>query len=686
MSRAFCLLRQRRRLESTAGAVRAAWNQAAGGVLELEAGGLTASLELEVRGAEDGRRYVLSQRDDHAPRLLPLEEGPARVGIRALFSLYDDHGRLHGDGMQETWITRHGEVFLAFGLRLVPQGGFAVTDALVRCTLGGLVGAACHDGAQLRASGAEGSVLLGWPTGRGRRFDTLLWRSPRPPFYERWPPYFDQWSLAPESFGWDRRPSSGASVKDGAELALAWLRDEEVAARPSLDLRGLLWCGFGEQQRLEGLLDAHERPQPPVVTCGDFRSYDELDGAFEVAAHDGVCELEVPADAQERPVRIRIFGLAGAAYSIEPVGAGHLTSGETRTDDPLVALPIEPDAPADEAIIDLVTRPDAPTRVAVRARRAGLQLAYQRRDDRRRLTVHHPLDPDRAVCTIDLAGVRLRGLRLPGVERPALYDLPLYWMRYLAKASAHSANWLEEVAVLDDGPERVSLRICSTTPDERVRSRYELTFPYVEDRMELRLRAHLIGADAWDLPTFEYADLFPAGGIDAGRWDYDRLAFVGLDEMRIYDPRDPYPFLKEQIALPAGVLEAMTTAHAQPDAGPWSFGERAAVVFHGSDRGTLLAVASNPQGVAIEHVATLCEHWMDVHLDVTTSGRAPVSSEAEGRAGAVAKTGPHKLLADLRLVLLSPSAASFEGALDLARELLVETESTASIDCERRSV
>jgi hypothetical protein len=668
----FCLLRQRRRLEASAGPVRATWDQAAGGLLELEAAGLNASVEVEVVVAEAGERVVVSQRADSAPRLLPLEEGPARVGVRTLSSLYDDEERLHGDALLETWITRHGEVFLALGLRLVPPQGATVTDALVRCTLGGLIETARRDGSRLAGRGADGAVLFGWPTGRGRRSDTLLWRSPRPPFYERWPPYFDQWSLAPDSFGWDRRRSGGARMESG-DLVLAWLREEEAAAQPSLDLRGLLWCGFGEEQRLLQLLDAHERPQPPLVEHGSYRCYDELDGAFEVAAADGACELELPADAQERPVRIRVSGLSGAAYAIEPVGSAHLTSGDTRTDDPLVAVPSEADAPADEAVVDLVGQRDGPIRVVIRPVRAGLQLAYQRRDERRRMTVHHPLDRDGAVCTIDLAGVRLRGLRLPGADRPALHDLPLYWMRYLAKASAHSANVLDEVEVLESGPDQISVVLQSTTPDGSVRSRYELEFPYVEHRLEVRLRAELTGAEAWDLPTFEYADLFPADRIDPGRWDYRQVAFVGLDATRIHDPRDPYPFLESQIALPAGVVDAMTVAHAHPEAGPWSFDERAALVFHGSDRGTILAIALNPEGAGVEHLATLCEHWMDVHLDVAAAGRRPVSAEAETRSRAAAEAAPDRLTAELRLMLLHPREASFEDALELARGLLRET-------------
>src|SRR6187551_3861925 len=112
----------------------------------------------------------------------------------------------------------------------------------------------------------------------------------------------------------------------------------------------------------------------------------------------------------------------------------------------------------------------------------------------------------------------------------------------------------------------------------------------------------------------------------------------------------------------------MTAAHAHPDAGPWSFDERAALVFHGSDRGTLLAIAANPEGSGVEHLATLCEHWMDVHLDVAAAGRRPVSAEAEDRTTA-AESGPDEITAELRLVLLDPREG-FDDALELARELI----------------
>ena len=47
-----------------------------------------------------------------------------------------------------------------------------------------------------------------------------------------------------------------------------------------------------------------------------------------------------------------------------------------------------------------------------------------------------------------------------------------------------------------------------------------------------------------------------------------------------------------------------------------------------------------------------------------------MSSEAEARSGAAADAAPDTLDAELRLLLLDPHEASFEEALELARELV----------------
>ena len=438
---------------------------------------------------------------------VPLVCCPSRRGRRAsesarCFSLYDDQERLHGDALQETWITRHGEVFLAFGLRLVPpREGVTVTDALIHCTLGGLTEPARLDGSRLAGHGADGAALFGWPTGRGRRSDTLLWRSPRPPFYERWPPYFDQWSLAPDSFGWDRRRSGGDSRRSLATSCLPGCARRRSPHNRRWTCEG---CSGAASARSSVSCSCWMRTNGRsrrVVERGSYRCYDELDGAFEVAAEEGGCELELPADAQERPVRIRVSGLTASrlcdrADGIRAPDLGRDTHGRS-------------------ARRRSVGRRCAGGRSRLRSGRAA------RRSSPRG-------------CP---PGARRVAARVPATRRPAASDGPpsarsrprrlhdrscRRTAPRLAPAGVGASRAARSPAVLDAIPRqglgplgerarrgggarqrsRTGFRsiLQSTTPDGRVRSRYELEFPYVEGQVEVRLRAELTGAEAWDLP------------------------------------------------------------------------------------------------------------------------------------------------------------------------------------------
>ena len=643
----------------------------AGGCLRLGRGGASLRFELAARGTGGDGPVTLRQGGDPAPRLLPLEEGDGRLGLRAQATLYDEAGTVHGEALQDAWVTAEGELFLAVALRLVPPGGHLVVhEAGLEVTLDGFDAVEGEGRSALLGRGAAAAALLAWPAGRGRRFDAIRWQATRPPFYERWPTLFDQWSLDPATYGWERQPGSGAVVEalpgGGHVVRLRWIA-ADVDARPQLDARALVWCGLGDPVRLRRLLEAHEEPLEPAVEGGRLRTYDELDGCYEVAAGDGPsCAVTFPPDPLERPLRVRVFGLGdGGGYRAEGAVTALLNSERGRTDDPLVWVRVPPEGAADEAVLRATARRDGPVRLALR-RAEGLQAAYQRRDPERRLTVHHPADPARPIASLELAGPRLRDLRLPGADRPALHDLPLFWMRYLPKASAHLANRLVAAELRSSGPDEVVVRLESTVPGGRVRSTYELTFPYRPAHVELRLRAELRGAAAWGLRTFEYADLFCEAGIDAARWDFTRLAFVGEAGTRVMDARDPYPGLEDRLALPASALDAFGAAHRLPDAGPWAFGGRAAIVLGGSPRGTLVVVAENGTP-GTEHLATLCEHWADVHLDAAVPGQRPEASEQAQRDAGPPPAIPDPLVAELTLTLHHPSALPFADAVEAAQ-------------------
>jgi len=644
----------------------------------LHLGDLHVSLDVVVRGRVDGATVELRQSHDVAPVLVPLEEGAERVGVRSLWSLVgedDDCGC--GEAMQDVFLTRHGEVFVALALRIVTRSALVVERAAVELTLDGVDEIDAGD-SELGVRARAGAFLMTWPRGRGRRFDTIQWQQPQAPFYERWPPLFDQWSLDDATFGWERFRGAGASAgpveSGGAAAALAWIDGGAVPASPQLDLRGLIWFGLGAEGRVRALASAHDEPLVPRVEGARLRCYDELDGAYEVTAGvDDDCTIEFPADPLERPLRVRVFGLSALGGLDAETGSElqHL-SERGRVDDPLVWVEVDADRRADEVLVVASANTDRPTRLSLRGRE-GLHVAYQRRDLRRRLTVHHPADLERPIATIDLSSLHLVGLRIPGSVRPAVYDAPLFWMRYLPKAAAHIANVLNRFELVETAPELIAVAIESQTPDGLVHSRYRVEFPYRADHVEVRIRAELEGAAAWGLPTFEFADIFPEDGIDPSRWEYDTIAFVGPDDVRVVDTRRPYPGLDERLSFPVSVLEAMPAGHALPGCGPFAFSRTSAVVFGGSDRGTIVAVSTNDDPAQVEQMTTLCEHWADVHFDAATVGSRPVSSEPAQRQPA-AEPVPDSLAAELTLRIYDPALVSFDAAVESARLHVRSTE------------
>jgi hypothetical protein len=661
-----CTLRPGRELEANAGELRATWQPRRGGQLSLVRDGLAATFDVRISGTEDGEPVELRQSFDVQPTLLPLEEGAERVGVRSLWSLVDDAGTGYGEALQDVFVTRHGEVFLALALRIATRAPLVVEHAALHVELEGVEQTAVDEPGLIARAG-DLALLARWPAERARRYDTLQWQQAHSPFYERWPPLFDQWCLDPETYGWSRIAGAGGSIgaaENGrASARVAWIDGGRVAATPQLDLRGLVWLGLGPESDVRRLARAHEEPLAPTVEGGRLRSYDELDGAYEVAiTGSDECAVEFPADPLARPLRVRVHGLAAhGGLEVGPEADIQLLSERGRPDDPLVWVEVPPHGRADEALVTLRARPDRPTRVALRTRE-GLHVAYQRRDPRRRLTIHHPADRERPMVTIDLASLHLVDLRLPGQLQPAIHDAPLFWMRYLPKAAAHLANRLTTFELVESSPELVVVQLESETPDGLVRSRYRIEVPYRADCAELRVRAELEGAAAWGLTSFEYADVFPENGIEPARWEYDRIAYVARDGVRVTHTRRPYPTLTEHVSFPINVLDVLPAVGQLPDAGSWVFGRHGAVVFGGSERGTIVAIASNPDPDRLEHVAMLCEHWADVHFDAAARATAPV---------------PDAIVAELTLRVHDPRDLTFDQAVAAVQAEVASLSSAA---------
>src|SRR5689334_6479909 len=69
---------------------------------------VSARLRLVCRCDSDAGDYdqpvLIRQENDPAPKIMFLEEGPVRVGMRVLFDLLDENGHYHGDGRMDAWL------------------------------------------------------------------------------------------------------------------------------------------------------------------------------------------------------------------------------------------------------------------------------------------------------------------------------------------------------------------------------------------------------------------------------------------------------------------------------------------------------------------------------------------------------------------------------------------------------
>ena len=116
------------------------------------------------------------------------------------------------------------------------------------------------------------------------------------------------------------------------------------------------------------------------------------------------------------------------------------------------------------------------------------------------------------------------------------------------------------------------------------------------------------------------------------------------------------------------MLEALPAGHALPGCGPWTFAHTSAVVLGGSDRGTIVALSTNGNAERVEHMATFCEHWADVHFDAAAVGARPVASESSARRPtADAAPVPDLLVAELTLRVLDPERAPFDETVSAVR-------------------
>lgn len=643
-----------------------------GGAATLSHG--TARVDLGLRvvladGTEAG------QQNDPDALVRPIEQGPGLAGVRVEFGLYAG-GSHAGDGFTEYWLAAGGRLLVSAGVRVLEA--HVAHAGLVAVAPGQWAtdGPGDEHGTEVVLCRPDGLAAgVEWSSVVYRAASAIEWVRTRPPFYRRWMSYMDQWSLDPATEGFDREDSAGASVHATGEATtvdLAWRRSRGATAGSSpapgstpgqpagLTARGALLVAVGREQDVRASLQARREPLAVTSDGAPPAFHQAVDGTVAIAASGARTVVTLPADRLERPVHLRVDGLSGrGGVRVRSIAAADLAivSGRDGVDDPLVALEPPFRGRADQAVVSARARADAPVEVEV-AEVEGLHAAVQRLDPDRRITVHHPDDPDAPVLEISTTRLRLTALRLPGRD-VALHDVPLHWLRYLAKSAAHVTERPAVVAVEDWGPEQVVVRLDGTNADGTVASSYRLVVPYRRDRVEVAVEATLRGGSRWGLDCAEYADVFPEVGVDPTRWRYRTAVLVRAAGNHVIDLADPYPGLDAVVNPPVHALEAFRARVDHGSFGPWRMEPGDAVVLHGAEAGDVAVILDGAVPGDLGHVATYCEHWADVHLDVVRGGGFPTPSELPPGAPTLL---PDDVAARYRLVVGEP-AMDVDGAV-----------------------
>ena len=625
-------------LKTEIGSVQAAFDREAGGALCFGEIGAERRISIGTRVRLDctyskddgnyGQTVLLKQENDHAPRITFLEEGPERVALRVLYDLLDEAGHYHGDGLQEVWMYPEGDLFLTLGLRLVDQTAHTVvrdawfevradsgySEAIVGTETFSRIPLSKDDGDQFFSFGRElpqkclilyrgQERFLGvyWKNDVGRRPFQLDYG--RPPFYKKWPHLVDQWSVQPfEEQGWRLDPSAGLSLeqkKEMTRIGVHWLRGAEREIGPRMDLIGLLALSLSDNvDDLKRRIVHHQNPFRPEVSGGEFRYYEEVDGAYEVIKTDpnGV-HIAFPPDAYERTVRLKLFNLKGdGAIKVFRNGVlvqPQLVSYGDRTDDPLVPVMVHPHGSADEAILSFKLQSDGPTEVTLEETE-GIHAAYQMRDCLRTIIPWRSGNAGFGDLEFSLADGKARNIRKPGQKSEAVTEHPLYWFFGCAHSPFHYLNQLRGFSIIENGPDVVRFYYESANYGDRARSEYWVSIPYHREIFRMEVKSRFTALKQWDLPTIEFYDLFPFQTIDPSQWYYDYLLFIdGIHPTR--------KVLTKKPNLKMNVLD---------------FWGRCFFAFMASDRGDILTLVKNPHPEDIPMRASLCGHWIDLHLDI----------------------------------------------------------------------
>lgn len=498
---------------------------------------------------------------DRSPKILFLEEGNDRIGLRVLFKLYDGDNIYHGHGMTETWLYPDGQMFVT------AAATFENTPAH-RGVVRGSVEVDWAEPTKLAAYGPKGKrrssksrmpletpgqyfsfaprdgaseapeVSLYWRTGRMAHNTFVGTAESGAPTYYRWPDYFRQ------AYGQGHWAEAVKLRSDG--VTVEFPKDPTGATAKFNTLFRIVVGAKGEA--LERMVEADRDPVELVVAeggvihgkpadpknqeAGRVYGYNDLEGCYEVRKTGEPMVVTLPADASGRTIRVKAVALRGHGAAVAELDGvalvAQLTTDGGIADDPLAPIRQQPEAPADAAMVTVKLTDEAQTLTFREVE--GIQLVYQTRDDWRNFAIYSSkTGPRWSGLRFSMVDGHARNMRAYENPEWALSENLLHWFSFCGYTPEQMLDQLRDFVVIKNGPDEVVFKYTSSNENDGARSEFVVSSRADAPAMQIDVAATFTVLEQWPYKSSQFFDVFPFRGVWTQDWWYGNVLWLTED-------------------------------------------------------------------------------------------------------------------------------------------------------------
>lgn len=523
---------------------------------------------------KSSRVITVKQVFDNDPKILFLEEGSERMGIRVLYKLFDSANIYYGHGMSETWLYPDGQIF-------VTQAAMFENETVYETVVDARIGIDIASDQRINASEnlpdvdikdksiperfifltsdktSDSRLGLYWRTGR-MEHDTYITRRSfgieGAPNYFQWPDYFRQAYTQLTNPGYVKEsgktkwppgrgayPESISYNKNGVELV--WPVKSELMS-PSASFNGIFRLAMVQNtNKIKSFVDNERLPVNLNVQGGTIhgnlnadldKGYNDLEGCYEIRKIGSEpLIVKLPKSAQPADIRIKVIGLTSygavkATLNNKPV-TPQLVSDGGIADDPLAPISEEPEGPAQMAVF--AVRLGSEEQSLKFQEVPGIQLAYQSRDSRRNLAVYSTKSGSRwSSMKFSLFNGHATNMRGHGKKDWAFTENLIHWFSWMGYTPEQMLDQLRSFKILKNGPDEIVFRYVSNNYNDGASSESTIRINFNSPVMLLKVSTTFtVLNDHWPYNSVQFFDGFPFRGVDPHDWWFQHVSYMNQD-------------------------------------------------------------------------------------------------------------------------------------------------------------